>query len=133
MTSRGNQTLNEGQDEAPEEARLLGNEDGLGRLSSQARLTPRLSGLVLSFMAIHFLLAFCEIILVAPLIRLFENAICLSYFDFPEGGVDEPKCKMSHIQADVAEVRSGKSFFDTIPGVQSVPSVRKDLTYTQHC
>ena len=75
-----------------------------------------LTSLIFYFMTIHFLLAFCEIILVAPMIRLFENSLCLSYFDFPVGGVEEAMCKINEIQRPLATIRGWKSMFDTIPG-----------------
>ncbi len=78
-----------------------------------------LTNIVFYFMSIHFLLAFCEIILVAPLIKLFENSLCLSYFDFPVGGVEESLCKISEVQRPLATIRGWKSAFDTIPGNQS--------------
>lgn len=76
-----------------------------------------LTSLVLYFMTIHFLLAFCEIILVAPLIRLFENSLCLSHFEFPPGGVEEYLCKIPEVQRPLATIRGWKSMFDTIPGI----------------
>ena len=78
-----------------------------------------LTSLVFYFMTIHFLLAFCEIILVAPLIKLYENSLCLSYFDFPTGGVEESLCKIPEIQRPLATIRGWKSMFDTIPGIWS--------------
>ncbi|PVH73912.1 hypothetical protein DL98DRAFT_430473 [Cadophora sp. DSE1049] len=66
-------------------------------------------------MAIHFLLAFAEIILVAPLIRLFENSLCLDHYGFPDGGVAEALCKIPEIQSPLATIRGWKSMFDTIP------------------
>ena len=77
-----------------------------------------LTTIVFYFMTIHFLLAFCEIILVAPLIRLFENSLCLSHFDFPVGGIDESLCKIPEIQRPLATIRGWKSMFDTIPGIR---------------
>lgn len=74
------------------------------------------SRLVLYFMAIHFLLAFAEIILVAPLLRLFENSLCLSHYGFPDGGIEEPLCKIQEVQRPLATIRGWKSTFDTIPG-----------------
>ena len=79
-----------------------------------------LSTLILYFMAIHFLLAFAEIILVAPLIRLFENSLCLTHYGFPDGGVAEALCKIPEIQRPLATIRGWKSMFDTIPGTGSV-------------
>ncbi|KAH8795064.1 hypothetical protein F5882DRAFT_426644 [Hyaloscypha sp. PMI_1271] len=66
-------------------------------------------------MTIHFLLAFCDMVLVAPLIRLYENSLCLSYFDFPAGGVEESFCKIEEIQRPLATLRGWKSMFETIP------------------
>jgi len=74
------------------------------------------STLILYFMAIHFLLAFCEIILVAPLIKLLENSLCLSYYDFPADGVQEGLCKIPEIQGPLAVIRGWQSTFNTIPG-----------------
>ena len=71
--------------------------------------------LVLYFMIIHFLLGFCQIILVAPLIRLFENSICLSHFGYPTEGVEESLCKIPEIQGPLATIRGWKSTLDTIP------------------
>jgi hypothetical protein len=79
-----------------------------------------LTSIVLYFMTIHFLLAFCDMILVAPLMRLYENSLCLSYFDFPAGGVDESFCKTEEIQRSLATLRGWKSTFDTIPGTESL-------------
>jgi len=76
---------------------------------------PPLSTLILYFMAIHFLLAFAEIILVAPLIRLFENSLCLTHYGFPDGGVAEALCKIPEIQRPLATIRGWKAMFDTIP------------------
>jgi hypothetical protein len=64
-----------------------------------------LDKLVFYFMIIHFLLAFCEIILVAPLIKLFEESLCLSHYNFPAGGVEEVLCKIPEIQRPLATIR----------------------------
>jgi hypothetical protein len=80
-----------------------------------ASSTP-LSILILYLMAIHFLLAFCEIILVAPLIKLFENSLCLKYYDFPANGIQEDMCQIPEIQGPLAKIRGWKSMCDTIPG-----------------
>ncbi len=79
--------------------------------------TRPLSTLVFYFMAIHFLLAFCEIILVAPLIKLFENSLCLNHYGFQVAGVEEALCKIPEIQQPLATIRGWKSTFDTIPGI----------------
>ncbi|KAG0652603.1 Aspercryptin biosynthesis cluster C [Hyphodiscus hymeniophilus] len=67
------------------------------------------------FMMVHFLLAFCEMVLVAPLIKLFEQSLCLTYYNFPSGGVEESQCKELEIQRALATIRGWKSLFDTIP------------------
>ena len=80
---------------------------------------PSLSSQIIYFMSIHFLLAFAEIILVAPLLRLFEESLCLSHYGFPSGGVPESLCKIQEIQHPLATIRGWKSMFDTIPGMYS--------------
>jgi hypothetical protein len=71
---------------------------------------------IIYFMSIHFLLAFCEMILVAPLVRLFEESLCQSHYGFPSVGVPEHMCKGPEIQDPLATIRGWKSMFDTIPG-----------------
>jgi hypothetical protein len=110
------------QDDAVTGTLLLNNHptiQGRSRDNQQSILkrTKPLTNLVLYFMTIHFLLSFCEMILMAPLIRLFENSLCLSYFDFPAGGVEESLCKIPEIQRPLATIRGWKSMFDTIPGI----------------
>jgi hypothetical protein len=99
-----------------EEERLLEQEP----LESPPPPSPeRLSFLpaqIIYFMSIHFLLAFCEMILVAPLIRLFEESLCLSHYGFPTSGVPESLCKIPEVQHPLATIRGWKSMFDTIPG-----------------
>jgi hypothetical protein len=79
-------------------------------------LPSSLSAQIFYFMSIHFLLAFSEIILVAPLLRLFEESLCLSHYGFPSAGVPESMCKPPEIQQPLATIRGWKSMFDTIPG-----------------
>jgi hypothetical protein len=79
-----------------------------------------ISAQIIYFMSIHFLLAFAEIILVAPLLRLFEESLCLSYYGFPSAGVPESLCKIQEIQHPLATIRGWKSMFDTIPGTSSL-------------
>src|SRR4051794_33061629 len=76
------------------------------------------------FMGIHFLLAFCEIVLVVPLIRLFEQSLCLSYYRVHDPGmvgigrsIPEALCKVVEIQQDLATIRGWKSLLDIIPGM----------------
>jgi hypothetical protein len=93
-----------------------------------------LSRLVLYFMAIHFLLAFCELILVAPFIKLFEQSLCISYYDAhdpsvigPGDSIPEALCKIQGIQAPLATIRGWKSMFDTVPGFAKFNLGRKSL------
>lgn len=111
---------NEANDSILEDSALLGpqvdtqvNEES----ESIFTLTGPLSKLILYFMAIHFLLAFAEIILVAPLIRLFENSLCLKHYGFPQGGVEEVQCKIPEIQVPLATIRGWKSTLDALPGM----------------
>ena len=104
-----------GPDESHEDEPLL---QDASRASDEAIADPPTSSfdkLVLYFMSIHFLLAFTQIILVAPLIRLFENSLCLSYYKFPSGGVQESLCKIPEIQQPLATIRGWKSTLDTLP------------------
>lgn len=101
------------QDSPSAEAPLLTNEP----LQDELAPSTPLSVLILYFMAIHFLLAFCEIILVAPLIKLIENSLCLSHYGFPGNGVREELCKIPEIQGPLATIRGWQSTFNTIPGI----------------
>ena len=104
-----------------EQERLLSRGHGRDGILEEAqgaslKSTPPLTRVILYFMAVHFLLAFCEMILVAPLIRLFENSLCLRYYDFPKDGVQETLCKAPEIQGPLATIRGWKSSFDMIAG-----------------
>ena len=83
--------------------------------------TNTLSTVVIYFMMIHFLLAFCEMVLVAPIIKLFEESLCLTYYNFPNSGVEESQCKDLEIQRSLATIRGWKSLFDTLPGAFLIP------------
>lgn len=113
--------LNHGEIEDEDEAGPLLDYDGQLRSSDNEGegegdiVEPSFDKLVLYFMVIHFFLAFCQIILVAPLIRLFENSLCLSYHEFPVGGIEESLCKIPKIQGPLATIRGWKSTLDTIP------------------
>ncbi|TGO76565.1 hypothetical protein BELL_0148g00010 [Botrytis elliptica] len=84
--------------------------------------SPSLPTLILYFMTLHFLIAFCEMVLVAPLISLFESSLCHSYYNFPEPSLrlNNPEiisemCKIPEIQGPLATIRGWKSFGDTVP------------------
>jgi hypothetical protein len=91
-----------------------------------------LSRFILYFMAIHFLLAYCELILIAPLIKLFERSLCITYYDVhdpgvigPDGGIPESRCKIQEIQSPLATIRGWKSMLDTIPGFTYFQLIKK--------
>lgn len=104
-----------------EEEPLLGNSPNISLANSEAepsiRAARSLSTLILYFMTLHFLLGTAEMILVAPLIRLFENSLCLKHYGFPDGGVAEALCKIPEIQGPLATIRGWKSMFDSLPGI----------------
>ncbi|KAF7922635.1 hypothetical protein EAE99_007212 [Botrytis elliptica] len=61
-------------------------------------------------------------VLVAPLISLFESSLCHSYYNFPEPSLrlNNPEiisemCKIPEIQGPLATIRGWKSFGDTVP------------------
>ena len=104
-----------------EEAPLIGRHIGRGRdlNDSVSKWTNSIFIVTAYFMMIHFLLGFCEIILVAPLIKLIEGSLCLSYYNFPGEGIEESQCKGIEIQRSLAKIRGWKSLFDTLPGMLS--------------
>lgn len=99
-------------EEETEREHLLSDEDGEN--DSSTTTPTSLNHIILYFMAIHFLLAFAGIILVAPLIRLFENSLCLKHYGFPDGGVEESLCKVAEVQQPLATIRGWASSFDMI-------------------
>ncbi|KAG9231947.1 major facilitator superfamily domain-containing protein [Amylocarpus encephaloides] len=66
-------------------------------------------------MAVHFCLAFSDLVLVAPLIKLFENSLCIRYHGVPTGGLDPELCQVIEVQRPLAKIRGWKSLFDVIP------------------
>ncbi|APA13093.1 hypothetical protein sscle_10g078630 [Sclerotinia sclerotiorum 1980 UF-70] len=89
---------------------------------SSSTPSPSLTTLILYFMTFHFLIAFCELVLVAPLISLFESSLCQSYYNFPETATTILQhdmrlelCKIPEIQGPLATIRGWKSFGDTVP------------------
>jgi hypothetical protein len=100
-----------------EEERLLDDPSESPVTAPRPEPSSSLSSLIIYFMTIHFLLAFSEIILIAPLLRLFENSLCLSHYGFPVGGVPESSCKGPEIQVPLATIKGWKSMLDTIPGI----------------
>lgn len=106
-----------------EEEHLLEN-DAPEPPSPPPPVLSSLSAQIFYFMSIHFLLAFSEIILVAPLLKLFEESLCLSYYEFPSAGVPERMCKLPAIQQPLATIRGWKAMFDTIPGISLLNILR---------
>ncbi|KAJ8060395.1 hypothetical protein OCU04_010725 [Sclerotinia nivalis] len=89
---------------------------------SSSTPSPPLTTLILYLMTLHFLIAFCELVLVAPLISLFESSLCQSYYNFPEtaSGVLQHDirlelCRIPEVQGPLATIRGWKSFGDTVP------------------
>jgi hypothetical protein len=123
-------------DEGSEEETPLLNHEGC-LAGSTGSDTPSsfhpYSSVVLYFMAIHFLLAFSEMTLVAPLIKLFEESLCLTHYKFPSGGIDETLCKIPDVQRPLATIRGWKAMFDTLPGRLAICDGRKPLTISQFC
>ncbi|PQE10193.1 mfs multidrug transporter protein [Rutstroemia sp. NJR-2017a WRK4] len=96
------------------------DEDAPTPSTSASLSSPSLTATILTFMTLHFLLAFSEIILVAPLIKLFEQSLCLNYYDFPTGGVQEEWCKVPQVQGPLATIRGWKGAGDTLPDCRSM-------------
>ncbi|KAF7869806.1 hypothetical protein EAF04_004590 [Stromatinia cepivora] len=89
---------------------------------SSSTSSPPLTTLILYFMILHFLIAFCEMVLVAPLISIFESSLCQSYYNFPETVTSISQhdirlelCKIPEIQGPLATIRGWKSLGDTVP------------------
>jgi hypothetical protein len=87
------------------------------------------------FMGIHFLLAFCEIVLAVPLIKLFEQSLCFSSYSDHDpsvikvrGSIPEALCKTVEIQQDLATIRGWKSLLDIVPGMVKSPLALTWLT-----
>ena len=115
------------EDTAEDETPLLVDEDGAvdreGVNAKPSRDEPNpLFTLIFYFMAIHFLIAFAEIIIIAPLMRLFEDSLCLEFYQFPPGGVEESLCKIPEIQQPLATIRGWQSMLSTIPGIPTFPT-----------
>ena len=70
-------------------------------------------------------------ILTVPLIALFENAICQTYYRQDElmdsansQLLDRRSCKIPPIQSELARTRGWKAFFETISSMTTYPSLR---------
>jgi hypothetical protein len=115
-----------------EEERLLDEPSESPPTAPRPEPSSSLSSLIIYFMTIHFLLAFSEIILIAPLLRLFENSLCLSHYGFPVGGVPESSCKGPKVQVPLATIKGWKSMLDTIPGISVCPVARLISNLSQY-
>ncbi|CAG8971623.1 hypothetical protein HYALB_00008016 [Hymenoscyphus albidus] len=100
--------------------------------NSDRNITTPFSLLVFYFMAVNFLLAFGEHIIVAPLIKLFENSLCLSHYGFPDHVLDPELCQIIDVQRPLAQIRGWKSMFDVIPVILvTIPMGRLGDRYGQ--
>lgn len=77
---------------------------------------------IVYFMALHFLIAFTEMVLVAPVLRLEERALCIQYYNTnsphlisPDGTISESLCKIIEVQEPLAKIRGWKSLLDCVP------------------
>ncbi|KAL3426061.1 MFS multidrug transporter [Phlyctema vagabunda] len=113
----------DGDDLIPEDVPLFVDEprdtDGP---SQGAHNAPAVFTLFLFFMGLHFLIAFCEMILVAPSIKIYENSLCVAYYLVhdpsvigPGDIIEESLCKITEVQVSLATIRGWKSLYDTIP------------------
>ena len=112
-------------DEWRQSADIRTHEDGIRQGGSEelwwTHLVP--SRTAFYFMSMYFLLAFCELVVVAPLVKLFERSLCVSYYDSRRLDLDvmgkevpEHLCKIPEIQMSLARIRGWKSMLDMIPG-----------------
>ncbi|EPE34909.1 MFS general substrate transporter [Glarea lozoyensis ATCC 20868] len=79
--------------------------------------SPSLTKTIALFMTLHFLLAFTELLLVAPLLKLYEESVCERFYDGRDGGFVgryEDGCQVTEVQRDVARIRGWKSMWDGI-------------------
>ena len=83
------------------------------------------SRVVIACMILYFLVEMYDMMTIAPLTALFEQAACQKYYKLhepalikPGGSVGEKYCKLNPIQAELAILRGWKSTFDAIPGEQ---------------
>ena len=112
------------QEDIDEESSLLFTHDQPSHeRKKQPWSSPRVSQITSYCFALHFCLAFIEIVQITPVLVLFERSICLQYYTShdpsviaPDGSIAEPLCKVAAVQRDLATTRGWKSSFDTIPG-----------------
>jgi hypothetical protein len=68
--------------------------------------------------ALYFMMEMFDMVTVAPLVALFENAICMSYYGPDDAWNTRHSCKIQPIQRELALVRGWKGVFDAIPDLQ---------------
>jgi hypothetical protein len=66
--------------------------------------------------ALYFMMEMFDMVTVAPLVALYENAICMTYYGPDDAWNTRHSCKIQPIQRELALVRGWKGFFDAIPG-----------------
>lgn len=96
-------------------------------LPKRDRHVFRLSTLAKYCLLLEFLVEFSNNVLTVPIISLFENAICETYYHGHSQNVlgmsksiDESLCKIPPVQAELATLRGWKAFFETISGMLNV-------------
>ena len=106
-----------------EESSLLSSNLQLHNGKKQPWKRPSVSTIISYCFALHFFLAFIEIVQITPVLVLFERSICLQYYAqhdpseiAPDGSIAESLCKIVPVQRDLATIRGWKASFDTIPG-----------------
>ena len=105
------------------ESPLLGQPENYPTSNTSTILGFHISHVFLSCLLLYFLVEMYDMITIAPLVALFEQSICRSYYEIhdpssirPGGSVAEHLCKIDSIQEELAIVRGWKLAFDTIPG-----------------
>lgn len=115
----------------------LNDEHGIRDTQRDEKFLSRVlpSRTAIYFMSIYFLLAFSELVPTAPLVKLFERSLCISYYTrhhpniVPPGQeIPERLCKVPEIQASLATIRGWKSTLDMIPGKARPPNLRNLLS-----
>ena len=105
---------------------LLPSEAGEGPAGSTHILNThgfRMPRAAICCIGLYFLVEMYDMITVAPLTALLEQALCRAYYRDrdpslikPGGHIQERFCKLEFIQSELAVVRGWKLAFDAIPG-----------------
>ena len=97
-----------------------------GPAPNQCGKNLTLSGTAAYCLLLYFLVKMYDMVLVAPLTALFEQALCRAYHKMhdpsliaPGGSVHESLCKLDEIQAELANIRGWMLAFDALPGMNT--------------